>query len=241
MITATGNNFGASEITFKDYQTEDMVILNGTIDFHPSDSNYKAAEVLEIYVPSLLLKRSLETVIYLKMDRGEDETKTYRHDQYCTIVKSWIKDENTICVEKISLYDDCENLSLIFTSIFLPSNKRVPMTKFTKIDIKGASEQYGAWLPNGQAVIQDGWVFLHIDILQASYQYEQVTWEITFDNLPDDLECDIPIPGGNNPYGDKGLGYSQGKLKNKVLTIEKRPFGYGSTAYDPFVLGYFVR
>lgn len=235
------NNFGGSTAAFKTYQTEDMLILNGTVDFNPSNADYQSADVLEIYVPAMKLKRSIETVIYLKVDMGESASYQWQHNQYCTIVKSWVKDERTICVEKFTGYDSYENLQLVFSSLYLPSNKRTAMQVFEKVDLRGTSEQYGAWLPDGVAIIQDRWVYLQINIRNASYQYEHDTWEIIFDNLPEDLECDIPIPGGNNPYGDVGLGYTLGHIKNKVLTIARRPFGWGSTAYDPFVLGFFVR
>lgn len=235
------NNFGGSTAGFKTYQTEDMLILNGTVDFNPSNAEYQAVNVLEIYVPTIKLKRSIETVIFLKVDKGASSTSEWQHNQYCTIVKSWIKDERTICVEKFTGYDSFENLQLVFCSLYLPNNKRTPMQLFEKIDLRGTSEQYGAWVPTGEAIVQDNWVYLHIDMGIVSYEYEHDTWEITFDNIPDDLECDIPIPGGNNPSNGAGIGYTQGHLKNKVLTIEKRPFGYGSTGYDPFVLGFFIR
>lgn len=235
------NNFRGVTSNFKIFKTDDVVIFNGVIDFHASDTNYQSADVLEINLPGQKLKRSFETVIYLKCDRGVDTKYKYNHNQYCTIVKSWIKDENTVCVEKFSGFDDIENLDLVFTSLYLLSNRRIAMTLFEKVNLRGSSEQYDSPPSVGVTVIQPEWVYIQLEMKQPNYEFEKTVWDITFEGLPEDLDIDIPIVGGNNPYSDIGLGYSQGHLSDKVLHVERRSFVYGSTGYAPFVLGYLIR
>lgn len=46
------NNFRGVTSNFKIFKTDDVVILNGVIDFHASDTNYQSADVLEINLPA---------------------------------------------------------------------------------------------------------------------------------------------------------------------------------------------
>ena len=48
MIIATGNNFGAGEICFKDYQTDNMVVLQGKFMADASHEAFRNADILEI-------------------------------------------------------------------------------------------------------------------------------------------------------------------------------------------------
>ena len=53
MITTTGNNFGAGQFEIKDFQSEKVVVLNGKFSFNNKSDAFKAASVLEVYVPEL--------------------------------------------------------------------------------------------------------------------------------------------------------------------------------------------
>ena len=95
MIIATGNNFGAGQIEFKEYLSDNMIILNGRFSFDCTKEEYLNADVLEIYVPELPMKRSLETAVFLTYEN------TY--GRMGTIVKSWIKNKTTICLENLEI------------------------------------------------------------------------------------------------------------------------------------------
>ena len=41
MFNSTGNNFGAGQITFKDYQAENYVVLNSKFSFDPTNADYQ--------------------------------------------------------------------------------------------------------------------------------------------------------------------------------------------------------
>ena len=93
MIIATGNNFGAGEIRFKDYQNESMVILQGKFVVDASTEDFKSVDVLEIYVPTLSIGKSTEVPAYMV---GEVEDYWGVMQPRGTIVKTWLKDHNTI-------------------------------------------------------------------------------------------------------------------------------------------------
>lgn len=58
MFNSIGNNFGAGQITFKDYQAENYVVLNAKFTFDPTNADYQVCDQLKIYVPDLTIDRS---------------------------------------------------------------------------------------------------------------------------------------------------------------------------------------
>lgn len=94
MIVSTGNNFGAGEILMKDYQNENLVALNSKICFDPKNEDFHKASQLEIYVPDLSIPRSCISGCFILVPI-EDRF-------YVTTLKTWVKDRNTVCVEKRS-------------------------------------------------------------------------------------------------------------------------------------------
>ena len=112
MFNSISNNFGAGIIRFKDVQESNYIVLNAKFTCCPQDDAYKAAEVLEITVPALTIGRSTEAgVIVSFTDRREYYGRIENYDA-CTVAKSWVKDANTLCIEKLSVFD--EQPELIF-------------------------------------------------------------------------------------------------------------------------------
>ena len=58
MFNSISNNFGAGQITFKDYQAPNYVVLNAKVEFEPTNSAYQACQKLEITVPDLTIDRT---------------------------------------------------------------------------------------------------------------------------------------------------------------------------------------
>ena len=74
MITAIGNNFGAGQISLKDYQNEKLVVLNGKFSFNNKTEAFLSASVLEIYLPELSIPKSGMSGCYIMF---ESEGKFY--------------------------------------------------------------------------------------------------------------------------------------------------------------------
>lgn len=66
MFNSTGNNFGAGQITFKDYQASNYVVLNSKFTFDPTNADYQACDQLEIYVPDLTIDRSAVGGVFIR-------------------------------------------------------------------------------------------------------------------------------------------------------------------------------
>lgn len=117
MITATGNNFGAYTIQLKDYQSDKIIILNGRVVLDPTNEDYIAAKQLEIYVPDLSIPKSTTTAVF---QQGMSWSRPM-----VTALKSWIKNKNTIVVEKpIVLKSAAAEPELMFFCAYVPKGVR---------------------------------------------------------------------------------------------------------------------
>ena len=117
MITSTGNNFGAGSIILKDFQSEKVLVLNGKFSFSNKSEAFKAATVLEIYVPTLSIPKSGMSACYIMF---EADGKIYG-----TTIKTWVKNRNTVCVEKLDHWSDqTDEYTICFVNLYVPKGQR---------------------------------------------------------------------------------------------------------------------
>lgn len=66
MFYSTGNNFGAGVIGFREACEDGHIVLNAKFSCSPRSEAYRAAEVLEVYVPELGISRSTESGVTVR-------------------------------------------------------------------------------------------------------------------------------------------------------------------------------
>ena len=198
MITATGNNFGAYTIQLKDYQSDKMVVLNGRFELNPESEEYIAAKQLEIYVPDLSIPKSTMTAVF---QHGKSWSRPM-----VTALKSWIKDKNTIVIEKpIVLKSASAEPELDFFCAYVPKGVRFTpegMTP-TPLTLENAS------LANMSIVYQhcfvtDHWVFLAIQVRGTKTETEGDEFAFTLNGLPNDIAADVPFFFNAYSYSEDG-------------------------------------
>lgn len=185
MITATGNNFGAGTIQFKDYQSEEIIVLNGAVTYDPSNEEYVAADTLEIYVPTLSLKRSAPTALFIRY--------TYNSSEVVSIVKCWIKNANTICLEKLKYHDSSPSHTLQFNCAFVPKGEHtVPVFEGeTSLTLEGATDK--VVLYQQHCIVRPGWVMLFIEWNSFGHTAEDTEFSFYLRGLPSDIDSDFPM------------------------------------------------
>ena len=241
MFNSTGNNFGAETIQFKDYQEEDYVVLNAKFSYDPANPLYQAADHLEVYVPDLSLSRSIDTPAYLSFkDSHVSQYGTWVNDG-ATIIRSWIKDKNTICFEKFTNFDNRNDLTIWVQMMYIKKGGTGTPTLYDKTTIRLVQDVSYMRMSNIVCVITDHWAALHAQVEQGSYKYEDDPWVGTLQNFPTDINTDILVIGGSNQYNRSVDGASFGTLNAGVFSLPTRMDGFGSTGYYPFFYGYFVR
>lgn len=198
MLTATGNNFGDSIIQLKDYQSDKMVILNGRFQLPTENEEYQAAEQLEIYVPDLSIPKSTMTAVF---QHGFSSDKVY-----LTALKSWIKNKNTIVIEKPFILRRAENEpELDFFCAYVPKGVRFDIDALqpTPLTIENST------LPNlaityQQCFVTENWVFLAIQITGAKAENEGDAFSFRLNGFPSGFSANIPFFFNSSTYGIDG-------------------------------------
>lgn len=198
MIIATGNNFGAYTIQLKDYQSDKMVVLNGRLELNPESEDYIAAKQLEIYVPDLTLPKSTMTAVF---QHGRSWAKPM-----VTALKSWIKDKNTIVIEKpIVLKTAAAEPELDFFCAYVPKGVRFTPESMTPValtlenpTLQNMSIQYQ------QCFITDHWVFLAIQLRNTKTPTEGEEFSFRLAGLPNDISADVPFFFNAYSYTEDG-------------------------------------
>ena len=234
MFNSIGNNFGAGQISFKDYQAENYVVLNSKFSFDPTNADYQACDQLEIYVPDLTIDRSAVGGVFIRF--VEDYHYSWGDSVYDggTVLKSWIKDKNTIVIEKQPWFDE--------NGPYPQLNQGSDTIKSTMQRLTMTTE--GNYLRFGYETFMvefEHWVFIHLMFSSCTYAYRDSLWEVLMEELPSDITADVPICGGGNQMHPNCDGMAEAHIENRVLSNQRRVMGFFDTAHDPFVYAFLVR
>ena len=233
MMKALANNFGVAEIEFRDWQEKGLVILNGIIEIDTTDGKYLSAEVLEITVPDLSVSRSAVTAVFLRSSKVDGAS---------TIVKSWIKDSRTVCVEKLPEFDEYGPLTLYFTSAYVTLGQRMdcPMNNVIRPAIvNGESGKQS--ISNAKAVVMERWCYLYICFNNFAGNDYKDAFGCTLEGLPEDIDITFPVVTASAYSYSFGTPTSVCRLNGKTLSCEGRlAFGEGSNQGD-FISIFIVR
>ena len=242
MFYSTGNNFGAGQITFKDYQASNYVVLNAKLSFDPTNADYQACDQLEIYVPDLTIDRSAVAGVFVRfLDVMTFSSRDYYYDGG-TVLKSWIKDKNTLVIEKQSWFDQLGQLTIYILALYPQLNQGANTIKGTKQRLTMTTQDNYLYFSSDTFVVEfEHWVFIHLQFSSCSYAYRDQPWEVTMEQLPADITADVPVCGGGNQFHSECDGMGECHIENKILTSDRRVAGFFDTAHDPFVFAFLVR
>lgn len=220
-MKALANNFGVAEIGFRCWQEKGLVILNGVIEIDTKNEHYKVAEVLEITVPDLSVSRSATTAVFLRSSKTDGAS---------TIVKSWIKDIKTICVEKLPEFDEFGPLTLYFASAYVTLGQRMDCPMNTVIRptiVNGESGKQS--ISNARTVVTKNWCYLYICFSSFAGNDYKDAFGCTLEGLPEDIDITFPVVTASAYSYSFGTPTSVCRLNGKTLSCEGRlAFGEGS-------------
>lgn len=244
MFNSTSNNFGAGVIQFKDVQESNYLVLNARLTVDSSAAAYLAAEELEIYVPDLTIGRSTVCgVVCQYKDRGVSYGSAYVYDAG-TVLKSWVKDKNTIVIEKLPEFDNRGELTIWIQAMYCQLNQGGNTVRGTKTRLTFTDpNRYTFWTSDSICVIFQKWVFLHAQIDSVSWDAGDADFEVTVQGLPTDIDAEVPMMM-NVSYGNDNLGgVNASKIEAGVWSIkgEDRSMGFRNTSNKPFMFAYLVR
>ena len=245
MFNSTGNNFGAGVIQFKDVQESNYIVLNAKFTCNPQSQEYQAADVLEIYVPTLSIGRStIAGVVARFKDRPTYYGSTYVYDAG-TVLKSWVKDANTLCIEKLSVFDEQTELIIYIQTLYCQLGQGANATKAKSKRINCITD--GNYLSMDTSyticIVFKKWVFYHMMLGSCSYAMRDSDWEALLENLPEDIAADVPLINALNARKANLGGVTETHIEGGYFTAlaAERPFGLGNTGNYVFSFAYLVR
>ena len=195
IITSTGNNFGAEPVEFKVVLNENYVILNGRLLFDRNTEEYKSVDVLEIYVPDLSMKRSMETAVFMNYTSKQ-------YDRNGTIVRSWIKDKNTICLEKVEVNAAYTDFEFVFFCAYLPKGQRETFIVDGEIDLQIENLPKNMYCEHYCAYVCDSWALICLGIENIGAVDFGTQFTLDLVNFPKDISAELLL--------SCPMGYAQG-------------------------------
>ena len=242
LFNSTGNNFGAGQIAFKSHQEQNFVVLNAKFTYNPENADYQAADVLEIYVPDLSIDRSAISGVFLRFRDVRDSYGYTWDNSGGTVLKSWVKDKNTLCIEKLTNFDEKGEITIYILTLYTMLARGAAPIKGTMTRLQTTSENnYLRWRNESFFVEFEHWIFLNMLYSSCTYAYRDSTWECSLDNLPSGITADLPFCGGGNQYNPSVDGMSEAHIENGVFTCATRTAGFDDTGHDPFIFAFLVR
>ena len=238
MFNAIGNNFGAGEIRFKSYQQPTYAILNTRFFMDTTSQEYQAADVLEITVPKLSIDRSTDSVALIVFrDRRQSYGSADSYDAG-SAARSWIKDDHTICIEKLACMEGKGKLCVYIYSMYIQLNQGLPAERHSKLALNVTPSPICCeFYRDSFIVVKEKWVFLYIGKGTTPSGGSYQPWEGVVDNLPTDIQAIVPFYGGNNQYNYDYTAISEVTLKaGKYIHPYRTPSNSGTG-----IFGYFVR
>ncbi|MGM9736967.1 MAG: hypothetical protein ACI3ZT_00975 [Candidatus Cryptobacteroides sp.] len=245
MFNSISNNFGAGTIQFKDVQESNYIVLNAKFTCNPQSDEYKAADVLEITVPALSIDRSAEAAVVVRfIDRRASSSSISAYDGG-TVAKSWVKDAKTLCIEKLSVFDDQTELIIYIQTLYCQLAQGGNSIRCRKKNITCVTE--GSYLSLSSSytfcIVFKKWTFYHMMINSCTYAMQKMDWEALFENLPDDITADVPVIGAAC-YNNTNLGgVNECRLEEGFFSLPalERNIGFFNTSNNVFSFAYLVR
>ena len=236
MITTIGNNFGAGQFELKDFQSEKIVVLNGRFTFNNKSEAFKAASVLELYVPELSIPKSGMSAAYIMF---ESEGKAFG-----TTVKTWIKNQTTVCIEKLDNWSDqTDEYTIYLVSLYAPKGQRGVFELGTKtrltLNNTTSNNNYAYYQA---CYVSDDWCM--IALMTGSYNTEVNEYDeiVELGGFPTDVDVELPFVADNiNSTQTYGTDMLKASIKNAILTVYSLPFGWGGMPREHFLYGVFIR
>ena len=186
MITSTSTNFGVNPISFKCYDSERIVVLQGMFTLDTTNEEYLAAEQLEITFPDQFsIPASKPSTAFLVCQKDDLQSGT--------IIKAQLQG-NKLILEKLSIYDGIGTVKVVLASGFVGEANEALLSPLPsgKITMSGKDYNYSATIANYANCIQDGWGMLFLQMYSMAYA-PGVENEYSITGLPADLSIDVPI------------------------------------------------
>ncbi len=214
MITSISNNIGIEQVSFKDYQTEKLTILNGTFSVDSTSAAWKAATEIVFTFESLTMAKSAISAVYMIDTQPRDQ---YDKAKRGTIVKSWIKN-NKLHIEKVDYFDDYGPITFVVANAYATGAQRTTVVKDGYVTTGLANQPTYTKLDKGCLMVKDRYIFCQM-MFKQFYGIDKTT-EQAFDitNMPSDVDVYLAVAYSNSYIDQRGAPLALAHLSAGHLT-----------------------
>ena len=214
MITSIKNNIGIAQVSFKDYQTENFTVLQGTFDVDPTTAAWKAANEIVFEFAELAMNKSgISAVYFIDTRPFVDYEKNYRG----TILKSWISN-NRLHIEKIDAFDDYGPLHFYICNAYAKGGQRCEISKDGYVTTGIQNQPSGTSLDKKCLMVKEHYIFCQM--MFRTFKTDAGTYDQAFDiiGMPDDVDVYIPVVYANAYINKKGAPMVAGHIQGGHFT-----------------------
>lgn len=215
MITLYNNNFGSPAVSFKDYQSPGICVLNGTINIDPTNADYLAAQRLELDLPSdfQMIKSAMSSAILMS---------SVPYYQYGTVLRCWIEN-NKLCIEKLTVWDSYGNYTIHINSAFVTRGYRGSFQNTNCSTLRILNTDSMFIFDNYRCVITDYFVYFtaFFRAFPSSNLEGYGPFTMQLSGFPSDVNLTLPlvVNGAVTYSNQKGSMLTLGTFENANLTF----------------------
>lgn len=215
MLTVNATNFGLapSDIQIKEYRSANLLVLDGEFIVDTSAEEYSGIRPMQLSVADIPFSKSRPgTALVTVLSEGV---------KYATITKVWVKDKNTICIDKILPYKSAGSYKVKLNTMLIPE----------RITGEVALHQRTGHTPRvtkGEAVgleiftIQsDDWFILTLKATSLTFDTDSQTVEISVPDLAENASSSFPVLYNEGLWVALGSKYYPATLENGTIVISK--------------------
>lgn len=215
MLTVNATNFGLapSDIQIKEYRSANLLVLDGEFIVDTSAEEYSGIRPMQLSVVNLPFSKSRPgTALVTVLSEGV---------KYATITKVWVKDKNTICIDKILPYKSAGSYKVKLNTMLIPERITGEValhqrTGHTPSVTKGESAGLEIF-----TIQSDDWLILTLKATSLTFDTDSQTVEISLPDLPENVSSSFPVLYNEGLWVALGSKYYPATLENGSIVISK--------------------
>lgn len=215
MLTVNATNFGLapSDIQIKEYRSANLLVLDGEFIVDTSAEEYSGIRPMQLSVVNLPFSKSRPgTALVTVLSEGV---------KYATITKVWVKDKNTICIDKILPYKSAGSYKVKLNTMLIPERITGEValhqrTGHTPSVTKGESAGLEIF-----TIQSDDWLILTLKATSLTFDTDSQTVEISVPDLAENASSSFPVLYNEGLWVALGSKYYPATLENGTIVISK--------------------
>ena len=215
MLTVNATNFGLapSDIQIKEYRSANLLVLDGEFIVDTSAEEYSGIRPMQLSVVNLPFSKSRPgTALVTVLSEGV---------KYATITKVWVKDKNTICIDKILPYKSAGSYKVKLNTMLIPERITGEVALHQRTDHTPSVTKGEAPGLEIFTIQSDDWLILTLKATSLTFDTDSQTVEISLPDLPENVSSSFPVLYNEGLWVALGSKYYPATLENGTIVISK--------------------